>query len=113
MSKTLKDIKNEKYTGEYIWYYKNGNMKRKYNFKDGKKHGECIDYFLNKNIRYNEYKNGKLDGINQFYCDHIKGISEATEYTNGKMNGMHKEWGAYGRLIYECKYVDGYMINNY
>ena len=68
--KILKDDKSDylewvykkfKLTGEYISYFKNGNIDYKCFYKEGKEEGECISYFGNGNIYFKcFYKEGVL-----------------------------------------------------
>jgi len=59
--------------GELIFYFKNGDIWKKGNLKDGKRDGEFIEYgffgsrdIYHKRILQN-YKDGKLDGENTYY----------------------------------------------
>ncbi len=70
---------NNKKEGEYIEYYKNGNIYRVCNYTDGKLNGTYKIY----------YESGQLKAI----CNHI----------DGKINGKYKQYQANGELfcIYE------------
>lgn len=58
------------FTGKTVEYHKNGNIRSKKSFKDGKLNGESLYYYSNKNIASrNIFKNGKLEWefIYQYY----------------------------------------------
>jgi len=53
--------KNGKCHGDNIGYYKSGQISYHEQYKDDKLHGDCIDYYESGQIKYQEqYKNGEL-----------------------------------------------------
>ena len=54
-------ISKGKREGEWLWYWENGQLKEKVNYKDGKKEGEQLRYYENGKLEKSEiYKDGKL-----------------------------------------------------
>ena len=110
-----------------IFYYKNGNMKSRCEFKDGKQHGKQEFFFKNGNksevfsidSRNPAYKNGKeswnqkqhIVGQHLIYykngtLSHEENSNEKGEY-NGVVRGFYKS----GVLRYEGNYVNGRLQN--
>lgn len=55
---------------KYIEYYKNGSIKKVYNFNEGIKEGTCKEFYKNGSASFcGEYKNGYLDGDVSTYFD--------------------------------------------
>ncbi len=51
----------KKRKGSFIYYYKNGQVKNKGVYKEGKKDGEWVNYFENGDLKgKTEYENGKM-----------------------------------------------------
>ncbi|MEA1917056.1 MAG: toxin-antitoxin system YwqK family antitoxin, partial [Campylobacterota bacterium] len=47
-----------------VFYYDNGRVKKRENFKNGKRDGTCKRYYVNGNIQIiNSYRDGKKDGL--------------------------------------------------
>jgi len=60
-------ITNKK-NGECVYYYENGNVQTKLNYKNGKKDGECLSYYKNGQLKFKvEYKNDALWNIYESY----------------------------------------------
>jgi len=108
--------------GESILYFKNGKIKKKMFFIDGKIEGNAYEYSENgRIITIYEYKKGYLinrEKINRFNSNQLKTgiwkefykngkISTETWYFNGKRNGFHKEYDKKGNLITIEKYING------
>jgi len=56
-------FQNGKYEGEYVCFYKSGQIKEKGFFKNDKRHGDYIAYYKNGRIKEQAvYKNGNLTG---------------------------------------------------
>ena len=92
-NKTLRELTNKKYTGEYISYHNDGIIKAKYNFINGRKNGVCIFYYKsNENVRKEiNYVNNIKHGIyREFY--HNGSLKIEQHYANGKLNGNYKEF---------------------
>ena len=78
-------ISKGKREGEWLWYFENGQLKYKSNFKDGKQEGEFLYYYENGQLWIkNNYKNGKLEGERLVYYEN--GQLEKTEiYKDAKL----------------------------
>jgi len=47
------------FTGQYLDWYNNGQLKYEHNYKNGKLHGKCLGWYESGQLRYeNNYKNG-------------------------------------------------------
>lgn len=115
MSKTLAELKKEKYTGEYIWTFSNGKKRRQYNFIDGKRHGICIDYYNNnKNTIHKkiEYQYDKYHGKYEIYNKKTGNIIQLTNYFNNVRDGEFKLWYDNGKLKEERIYKHGVSTYN-
>ena len=56
------------FTGSFVRYYENGQLRVKGNYKEGKEHGLRESYFKNGQLRIKgNYKDGKRDGLQEFY----------------------------------------------
>ena len=56
-------ISKGKREGEWIWYYENGELSSKSNYKDGKEDGEWLWYHRNGQLQTKgNYKNDKQEG---------------------------------------------------
>jgi hypothetical protein len=66
-----KSIKPYNQIGEFRYYYKNGNVRAYYNYKDGKMHGTSVLYYENGNPEIKQkFDNGKMvDTIYTYYKD--------------------------------------------
>jgi antitoxin component YwqK of YwqJK toxin-antitoxin module len=114
MSKTLAELKKEKYTGEYIWTFSNGKKRKQYNFIDGKKHGICIDYYNNNKNTINkkiEYQYDKYHGKYEIYNKKTGYIMQLTNYFNNVPDGEFKLWHDNGKLKEERIYQHGHFNN--
>ena len=79
-------ISKGKREGEWLWYWENGQLKEKVNYKDGKLEGEWLMY----------RKNGQLYSKNY--------------YKDGKPEGEWLEYNQNGRLLSKENYKDGKFI---
>ncbi len=66
-----KSIKPYNQIGEFRYYYKNGNVRAYYNYRDGKMHGTSILYYENGNPEIRQkFDSGKMvDTIYTYYKD--------------------------------------------
>lgn len=90
--------------GEVKKIHNNGQISKKYNYKNGYKEGKYISYYQDGTKEYEcNYKKGKLHGISSSWND--KGeITRESEYFNGNMDGFTKNYSD-GKLtsMYESK----------
>lgn len=99
------NVKHGPYIG-YDWY---GSINKKYNYTEGKLHGEFIEYpyhciysnekFYIKKIVGN-YTNGKLHGEYIKYYNNNK-IALIANYSNGELNGPYICLRANGKMEYK------------
>ena len=77
-------IKDGKQEGEWLVYYKNGQLNSKRNYKDGKMEGERLKYNENGQLSFKgNYKDGKQEGKQLWYDD--KGQLKSTQiYKDGE-----------------------------
>ena len=102
--------------GELIFYFKNGEIWKKGNLKDGKRDGEFIEYgffgtrdIYHKRIVQN-YKDGKLDGeyINYFNTGDVNVVGS---YKDGKLEGKYTYYDKDGKIYWEGIYKDDVLVN--
>lgn len=102
--------KNNKFDGEYILYYTNGQLAEKCFFKDGKIVGDYISYYSNGTLEKKfTYKDGKLDGEYEYITtDFYSHYYHAKEnYKNGVLDGKVTTYNKKGELETESNYVNG------
>ena len=74
------------FTGSFVRYYENGQLRVKGNYKEGKEHGLRESYFKNGQLRIKgNHKDGKRNGLWEWY------------YENGKL--MFKDCYKNGGII--------------
>jgi len=55
--------KPENFTGKWLGWYKSGQLKYEWNFKNGEPHGKCLEWYDNGKLWYEQnYKNGERHG---------------------------------------------------
>ena len=88
-------------------YYKNGNIDREVNYKDGKKEGKWTTYYENGQI-YEEvnYKDGKEDGKWTGYYENGQ-IRLERNYKYGKKEGKWTGYYENGQIWNEGNHKDG------
>ena len=93
--------------GEWLEYYKNGEVKEKSNFKDGKAEGESIVYYDNGKLRgKGNYKDGKAEG--EIFSYFENGESELiANFKDGKLEGEFLSYYKNGQLKEKSNYKDG------
>lgn len=96
--------------GVYARYEKNGNLDRKYFFKDGEIHGISLHVHKNGNIEERIlYENGKAKGELLQYHENgrlaVKGF-----YQNGQLEGLYEEFDEDGSLIASTMYKNGKKV---
>jgi len=100
---SAKDIQN----GVEIHYYKNGQIKSKVTYKNGKKEGIALQYEKDGFLRYEEwYKNDLLHGISKKYYPNGV-IRHLDMYSNGEVIGISKRYYNNGILESETKFKKG------
>ena len=102
--------------GEFVFYFKNGEIWKKGNLKDGKRDGKFIEYgfFGGRDIYYKRilqnYKDGKLDGeyINYFDTGDVNVVGN---YKDGKLDGEYIYYDKDGKIYWEGIYKDDVLVN--
>ena len=91
-------VKNKKRIGEWISYYKSGQLERKASFLNGRLSGNYKQW--NKAgilIENSNWKNGMLNGKFTSYFDSGQ-VKAESNWNMKKMNGSHKTWFENGNL---------------
>ena len=111
-----------KYQGLCLWYYKNKQVARESNYKDGVLEGKTIFYDEGGNKTYSGvYKNGKLEGgkmiqynedgvTGKIYMQNFDGFYDSWDAEKGKDGESNIENGA---LWITSKNSDGYIRKEY
>ncbi len=98
---------SELYSGTYLTYYDNGNLKMESAFLEGKKHGDCKLYFEDGTLNeVRSYSNNEMTGTWLTFNKLGVKLAEAS-YSNGKKDGKWFVWGDNGNLKYELCYDNG------
>jgi antitoxin component YwqK of YwqJK toxin-antitoxin module len=102
-----------KRVGIWKYFYPNGTIMSKENYKDGALHGEQLVYYPKGQVtEFSEYKNGLLEGITSKFSS--KGILiEEITYKNGIPNGLAKFFELNGDLKETGVYKDGERDGNW
>lgn len=121
--------------GEDIEYFRNGNIYKKYNYKDGQTDGECTEYGIGGHpiVKYT-YNNGTLVSVTTFNPDNsvretypVKNKSvtydvydenghlayTATSNAKGLYEGSRKTYYSNGNICQETNFKDGLMNGIY
>lgn len=105
--KSKYQIKNGVEDGFYKEYYKNGKIKVEVNFKNGKANGSKKVYFENGKIDWETfYVDGKRNGIQKgYYKNNI--LKYSCPYKNDMQQGLAKNYYSNGKLESSCEYKNG------
>lgn len=95
------------------FWYKNGNIKMTYSFKNEQKQGKEQCWYGN-GIKQTEcyYENGQKHGKEQCWYENGK-ISYSVEYMYGKMHGVWCDWFENGNIITNGMYINGKMAGKW
>ena len=98
--------------GEYIFYYPNGNIKRKILYEDGLANGEYIEYNINGDV----IAQGKLsnDERTDKWIYKVNNLLYEVYFTNDILNGKYeiKNYNT-KQTLYKGRYFDGKPINKH
>ncbi len=96
--------KNNKIEGEYLQYYKTGELMIKKNFVDGKENGKAITYYETGELKeVQNYLNGKVNGNDTvFYKSGKKRYT--SQYTDNLKDGIFQRWSESDSLEFETIY---------
>lgn len=96
----------------YMFYDSTGNMAWEINYSVGQKHGKSIFFKQSADgtdidtTKWENYVNGKLDGLKRTYYPQSK-IKSEISYTQGIFNGPYKTYNREGVLVQEVNYSMG------
>ena len=103
-------LKNKK-TDEWNFYYGNGTICLKSNYKDGILNGKSIRYDLQGNVIAElTYLEGKITGHQIYYYPNGNKLSEGN-MINEKEEGAWKYYNINGELMGYVKYKNGIQLN--
>ena len=93
--------------GEMADYYTTGNTKEYYQYRDGLKHGEFIEYSIYgyPTLKGN-FKDGDKDGKWEFFY-YTGDLEKISHYEGGVLNGNYQYFYDNGQVNVEGKYVNG------
>ena len=111
--KTEGVLNERKRVGLWKYFYKNGAVMSKENYKNGLQHGEQFVFYSNGKITERSlFKNDFLDGISSKYSS--KGILiEEVAYKKGKPNGLAKYFELNGNIKETGIYLDGKRVGKW
>ena len=101
--------------GEFILYYKNGDILLTGNLKENKFEGEFLEYgyFGSRDIYHKHslrnYKNGKLHGKFTRYFD-TGDVNMVGNYFDGKLEGNYTYYDMDGKKYWEGLYKDDLLV---
>ncbi len=100
-------IKNDLMTDSAFTYYRNGSVKTRVFYKDGKKDGKYFEYYPNGTLQDSySFTAGVEDG--KYIGYHPNGvIADEFEIVKGKINGVKKRYHDNGKLRFEYTIVEG------
>ncbi|MDA3799775.1 MAG: toxin-antitoxin system YwqK family antitoxin [Kiritimatiellae bacterium] len=83
-------------------FYASGELKEKYQTKNGRLHGDYYEYYKTGVIKEEaKYFDGKLNGIRRVFYENGN-LNWEAQYKDDKNNGFHKEYSKSGKLIIEA-----------
>jgi antitoxin component YwqK of YwqJK toxin-antitoxin module len=98
---------SEIFTGTYINFYTENQIKSEVKIRKGEKHGKTNIYFENGNLNeIRSYKHNAMHGKWTMFNEHGIKVSIA-RYKNGNKHGKWTIWNDYGNLLYELEYANG------
>jgi antitoxin component YwqK of YwqJK toxin-antitoxin module len=96
---------NGQYTGEWIWYYDNGNVLRREEFRKGIEDGELAEYTIDGIvITQGEFFDGEKEG-EWFY--ELNDHQEKGKYRYSQRNGYWEHRFPGGKISFKGNYIDG------
>lgn len=97
-------------TGTFSKWNSKGQIKSKFNYYNGLKHGIQQEWYFNGNLHYIHYYHmGKRHGLSKgWYYDGQLWYHKY--YNNGLLNNICKKWFSNGILEYQYCYNNGTMI---
>lgn len=103
-----KEEKQVKQNGTFTEFYEQERPKLVENYKDGKLHGEYIEYHDNgKFVEKQVDKRHKGGEIEMYQVLEGQTIAKKAHYKNGLLHGKYIEYNEKGKIIREEEYVNG------
>lgn len=100
-----------KKSGEWNYYFTNGNLKIKENYLDGNQTGLCHAYnYRGQLSSISHYTNDALNGVYEIYDSGV--LNEISYYSNGTQNGPYTSYYADGTLKTEGFLEDGEVTHS-
>ncbi len=98
------------FTGSFVNYHENGQLKVRRNFKDGKRDGLSEDFYENGQLNSKEnYKEGELNGLREYYNE--KGqLKFIQNWKDGKPDSLWEYFDEEGNLTETEEYKNGELI---
>lgn len=105
------EVKNGKIHGEYIEYHENGNVLIKGLYNNGSAEGEWIEYYQNGvTLQVNHYNKDMLHGDQQGWHENGQ-LALVGDYVNNKEEGKHFYFGLNGDTLKIETYENGIMVD--
>jgi len=102
---------NQPFTGSSTEYYKQGQVKNKRSYKNGKDNGESIYYFQNGNIwTITRYRGGKLNGESINYYENGQ-VERKINYKDDVFDGISIYYYENGQIMKELNFKAGQLQN--
>jgi len=80
------------YEGIVQWYYRNGKVERRAEFKNNLPNGKMVTYYSDGKLKSEvDYRNGEFNGFSRNYFPSGK-IQAEVEFVDGKMNGRYLKY---------------------
>ncbi len=96
----------EPFSGIAEDYYKNGQIRVKAHYKNGKYNGLGKVWYENGQMKLDgHFKDGEMDGLQKEWYENGQ-IKYEKYYIDGKKDGFYKGWYENGQIKYEKYYID-------
>jgi len=104
--KRVGSLVDNKPDGQWLWYYENGQIWRKEDYKKGVLHGKQITYHQNGSLNgERNFMNGKIEGKCYLYYPNGKLKNEVT-CKDDKRNGQHIEYYEDGKIKFKMNFLN-------
>jgi antitoxin component YwqK of YwqJK toxin-antitoxin module len=101
------------YSGKMITYWKNGNVSREGELKEGKYHGEHKLFYKSGNIdEVITYKDGEGHGKHEVWYENGNKRLETTKIKGHINDGKYKSWYENGQLFVDGIYKDNKLVSS-
>lgn len=99
--------------GEYKEYHVRGHLLETGNFVDGNRHGECVQWWPDGNMKSKRtHVHNQLEGT--YFAWHNNGqMDTVRRYLNDRLHGQLDAWDEHGNRTVSCMYEHGRMVGEY